>query len=417
MVESMTGANEAKNTHKIFLTAFLVRLAMLVIIVLVGGNMVKGFVDATIYYDDYRYELGAKRYAEHAEQLLDVDAFTRAFDSVGDKTGHFLENPIDHTPLWYWIVCFLMYLTKTFLSVRLLNILLASLAVVYVYKFAYDLYGEKVARLSAGLLTFLPYPVLFSCFAYKDQLVMLITFYLLYQSYHFGLNRAIPRVSVLGVILGVITLMLIRGGLSSILFVICLLIAFQDVFKNLFREKPGKLKLAIMIIVVVVVVAILIRSSGTIIYKLKYYLHQYENTASGASISALTMTSLTQVYKLPFAYIFSMVMPIGLNTAWTSWYALVAHLNVLMTPVAVGAGLFFFKRKQNWFTYLLCLGYYMISIVTSLNIFRHYYSLIPLSLMFFSAYYTEADKKKKIILFVLAGLFSLLLVGYYIFKG
>ena len=413
----MIFAKEGENTKRIFLAAFLVRLAMLIIILLVGGEMAKGFIDSTIYYDDYRYELGAKRYAERAESIIDVDVFTDVFDALDDRTGHYLENPIDHSPLWYWIVCVLLYITKTYLSVRLLNILLAAMAVIYVYKLARDLLGEKAARLAALLLMFLPYPVIFSCFGYKEQLVMLTTFYLLYQAYHFRLTRSISRVSVLGVILAVITLTLIRGGLSSILYVLCLAIALQDVVRNFFKEKPGKLKLTIMIIAVLLVIALLIRTSGTIIYKLNFYLKHNEETVVGSNISIFTISSITQIYKLPFSYIFSMVMPIGLNVGWSSWYGVVAHLNVLMTPIAVGAGLYFFKKKKNWFTYLVCLGYYLISIMTSLNIFRHYYSLIPLSLMFFSAYIADASKKKKIIVFSLAAVYSALLIGYYIFKG
>ena len=163
----------------IIITAFFVRLLMLFVVFYFQDYMEDGFIGSSTYYDDYRYELGAENYAVNAKSLIDVSAFVQVYAEVGDWVGYKLATPFDSTPLWYWVACIVIYIFKTKWVLRILNVVISSVAILYVYRFANMVYGEITAFKVCRLLAFLPYPVIFSCFSYKDQLVMLIFFYLL----------------------------------------------------------------------------------------------------------------------------------------------------------------------------------------------------------------------------------------------
>lgn len=398
------------NYRTVFARAFLVRFATLVIILLIGGGMARGFIGENTYYDDYRYELGGKYYAEHADSLIDVRTFTEAYASVGDWIGYkFADTPLESSPLWYWLVCILMYLTKTFVTVRLFNVLVASLAIVNVCKFATEAYGYEIAKKATKILTFLPYPVIFSCFAYKDQLIMLLTFYLLWAAVRYRNAHELPFKRLVAIILSAVALLFVRGGLSAILIMICLIIAFEKAIRGRLNAKT-LLLLSLAVVAGIVVVGM---SYQMVIYKLNYYLNRHAETLTGTSISFITINSISEIYKLPFTYIFSIIMPIGLNSGWGTWYGIVAHLNILMTPIAVGSSLYMLCRKKETLIYWGCTAYYLASIVASINIFRHYYSLIPFSLIAFSAY--SVEKKNSMLLVYGLGIgFALLLMLYYL---
>ncbi len=107
-------------------------------------------------------------------------------------------------------------------------------------------------------------------------------------------------------------------------------------------------------------------------------------------------------------------MPVQLFGNIKSWYSIVANCSVIMTPIAVGATLYAVKRnKIDKVIYWGCMALYLASIVTSINIFRHYYSLMPLSLIFFSDYWDKSDATWKGLVIILALLFSMLLIIFY----
>ena len=384
---------------------------MLVVILLIFGGMEKAFIAETTYYDDYRYELGGAVYASSAQTIIDVDAFVKAYASVGDWVGyHFLENPLDASPLWYWIVCILMYITKSYVSVRIFNIIVSSIAVVYVYKFSELVYDERTAKRASNLAAFLPYPVVFSCFGYKDCLIMLITFYLLYCAVKYRNTHILKPKEIVKIVVGLVCLLFTRGGLSALLMLICIIIAFEDVIKGRLNAKT----LIIGAAIVVVGAAVFLRSYSTLIYKLQYYLNRHVETLGGTAISFITINKVTDLYKLPFTYIFSIIMPIRLFGKIDSWYAVIANINLLMTPVAVGATAYIFTKKKDNLVYWSCMAYYVISIITSINIFRHYYSIIPFTYIAYANYLKGNNSRRRIIVSVGAVVFSTLLIIYYI---
>lgn len=397
---------------QIFCRALIVRVIMLVIIFIFSGYMADGFIGSDTYYDDYRYEAGGEYYSENAKSIIDIGAFVSAYASVGDWVGyHFLESPIDASPLWYWIVCIIMYITKSKWAVRMVNVIFSSLAILYVYRFTKIIYGESIAERTCKLLTFLPYPLIFSCFSYKDQLIMLCTFFLLWVATRYRYYEIMNVKTVLGIATASIILLFTRGGLTAILLVLCVLIMFV---KN-FSLKISKRKLIIGALFIIVALVIFGQSFNTIIFKVEYYFARHENTLGGTSISFLTVNGLTEIYKLPLTYIFSVLMPIGMFGEINSWYSIVANANVIMTFIAVGATLYIFRKKEDKIVFWGCLFFYLISIITSINIFRHYYSLIPFNLVAFSAAWEDRSNSHSMKLLILIGglLLSLLLILYY----
>ena len=68
------------------------------------------------------------------------------------------------------------------------------------------------------------------------------------------------------------------------------------------------------------------------------------------------------------------------------------------------------KESNIYFALLI---YYLIAISTSLNIFRHYYSLIPISIIGYSDFITISSEHEKVVSFVLGVLFAIALIAFY----
>lgn len=195
------------NAFKYIVIALIARLFMLTIVFLLSDYFSQGFIGSENYYDDFRYEAGGLYYMQNATSIIDIQSFADAYASVNDWVGYKLSTPFTSTPLWYWVVCIVMYIFKTKWAVRILNIFLSAFAVGYVYRFSELVYGEKTAEKASLLLALLPYPVIFSCFAYKDQLVMLLTFCLLYTAAYYKYYSYISFTEILKTLFVILCLM------------------------------------------------------------------------------------------------------------------------------------------------------------------------------------------------------------------
>lgn len=402
---------------KVFLINIIIRIIVLIIVIMLSSYMEKGFIASHRDVDDWRYEAGGEYYSQNANSLFDVETFIEAFGRLKDSTGYGMKLSnlfTKSTPFWYWTVCIVMYITKTYWAVRVLNILIAGFSSIYIYRFSKKIYGEKVGRLSAMLFSILPYPVIFSCFSYKDHLVLLCTFYLLYISTKCRYNTKINISEKFIFVLLTIILMLTRSGLSIILLGLCICIAFlkKIKFKSFFSLKGLFLLLLIL--------GSLFFFREPIIHKFNHYLSWNMNTQeAGNTISIVTITKIRELYKLPFTYIFSIIVPIAIGDIHNSWFSFVANTNIIMLPIAIGSLMFiFFKRKKDMLLFLMLIGYYSISIVMSTGIFRHYYSVLPIAYIFFSSFITKAKKSDYLFLILISIIGIFLILLYYIFiKG
>lgn len=392
------------------LLALLTRLLMLLIIVLLAGKMPAfGFIGNTPDYDDYRYEQGAVMYAEDADSLIDIDAFTRIYDSMGDWTGHHLSRPLTEGFLWYWIVCILVYLTKWRWWIRILNITLSVFITKYIYKLSEILFTKKAAKTASLVYAVFPYTVIFSCFSYKDTLVEFCIFYIaLYfaeakheKSYNdtdiFRLinEKAHSKKDKFCMLLVCAIFILVRSGVSEIFIALCLFYYYFEAGQRM----PVKRLIAICGLLVVGIVFTFL-TSNLILYKFNAYIGS--TTTQGLGGGALVkITGLRDIWKLLFTFSFSILQPIGFSGGIVSWLSIVSRLNVLMCPVAIASLLeiIFRKRKDKKLSFVLLL-FYLICSASSVLVFRQLYSIWPIPLMYACSYMTSSSIEKKAIVAV-----------------
>ena len=399
----------ANYEKKIFFITVFIRLLFLILMIFLSTYMEKGFIASHRDVDDWRYEKGGYYYSQHATSLIDSKTFTEAYGRMNDNTGYNLDRPFYSTPLWYWIVCVVMYITKTHWAVRILNIVIAGLSSIIIYKFTRWNYGEKVAKLTSKLFALLPYPVLFSLFSYKDHLILLFTFYLLNVSLSFKYTRKVTIKTFLISVVVILGIMLTRSGLSVILLGICFLIVFV---KDIRLKDMFNIRMFFFLIIVLIMIFIFY---DDIIYKFNAYSSiKLDTKEADNTISLVLITDIRSLYKLPLTYVFSIITPIGMGKFNNSWFSVVSNINFIMVPIAVGSLFYIFtKKKRDKIVFYSLLGYYLLSIIMSTGIFRHYYSLLPIVFITFSDYIYRANKREKLIWIISSFLGEILIFYYY----
>ena len=394
----------------LFLSLFL-RCMILAIVLLASPYLSDGFLGSSIDQDDYRYELGAELYRDSATKVIDKKAFADAYRSLGDYTGD-VGGIISATSLWYWICCILTYVTRTTVSIRLLNILFSIGAVYILYKILVLYYDEKIALLGASLLAFCPYPSFFACFAYKDIMFMFLSLLLLYFSCLYRFKIHISGIIIFSIPLLCFCLMSTRGGMSAIWIILC--IGNACCTKSFFVDKKNRvLHYAIIVIAFAICCFVILSSFDTILYKLSYYI--LDRSEESGIIQYFSINSFTDIYKLPFALIFAFLQPLFLGNSITTWIDVVGIINYLFIFVVVGAvfDLFLIHKREDKVLIFLLLAYYCMSITASLGIVRHYSGLIFIPIILFSHFYHSSsceDKK----LWIICSLVLFLLLTFYI---
>lgn len=391
--------------------AVILRLIMLVIIMF-SGQWESSFIGEGLS-DDWKYEVGAEYFAQNANGLFDRDTFTTAYMVTdNDSVGYNLERPFSIATFWYLIVCFITYFTKTKYCIRLFNIFLTAVSMIYIYKFSSLVYGERTAERTLILYAFLPYPVIMNCFGYKEELAMFCTFFILYKSAYYRYTNNINAKEIVKLILVAVLFAGIRSGVSIAFFAVCSVIMFV---KDLNKIKKNKIKLIIISFAMVCIMAFLfIRLWDVILMKLNHYMGQNANRGENSSIDILMINNIYDIWKFPLSYMYSILMPFGLFIKINSWSTLVSNLNVCMIPIAIGATIYIFTRKKpDKVIYWGCFMYYAIYILTSLNVFRQLSALFPLSLIAFSDFSVKASKNEKSICVILSLLMFIATVLFY----
>lgn len=396
--------------EKTCIYAFCIRLLALIIVLALAKTVSVGFYGSdNIGLDDCRYLAGAEEYMKNASSIIDVNCFTESFLRFNDRTGYTL-NETWSTPMWYWIVCVIAYITKTTFTIRLFNVILGTASVYYVYSFVNLLYGEREALLSARLLAFLPYPVLFSCFAYKDSFLLFCSFFILSEAIKYQKHEKISVLRLIIIAILALAMLKTRSGLSAMFLVVAFLIAFKK-----YVTKLNARNVIIAIILLAIAGFVLYRSSSTILYKLNYYFERNIRTVSGP-VRHIMITKLTDIYKLPFCYVLSVVEPIGLPDTITCWSDIVELCFPIMVPISIGSFLYMFTRKKEAsYTFWLCMCVYLATIVASLTNIRHYYSMLPITYAAFAKYVTSLHGKKKVLFMLTSGGAIIVLYALYMY--
>lgn len=362
----------------ICLYAFILRVCMLIVIMISGKSISLGLLGSEYEQDDMRYTAIAKMYSTTATSIFDANALENALDEAEYK-GVGIHDPMNlfQVELWYWIVSVVMYILKSEFLLKIFNILLAVFTIKCIYDIALVLFNKKAAEIASLIYAVLPYPVIFSCFLYKDQFYTLITLLLFRKAMQCTDKIKIYDCLILGLLLFVSAIT--RTGLVIILVVSVFYIISKQ---GSFKIKKSTLLLVAALFVIVMTVAV-VSSWDIFVKKALDYVVETEN--SGGHIGLLEIKSFSELYRYPFAYFFSLLQPLSLSFNIENWMDIAGILNIVTIPIAVGNMfyLFSFKIKKTYF-YWIGHIFYFITILTSLGIIRHQYYLQPFMMLFYA---------------------------------
>ena len=395
--------------NRILIISVVLKLTILALLTLINGGDIGGFHTNTVLSDDVRYITGALYYAQNAKSIIDVEVFTNAFAQIGDYTGYSSDFS-----LWYWFVCIVVYLFQSVFALRIINILFSALTAYYLYKLGSILFNEKAAKYAAIMYAFNPLFLVFPLYLYKDQLIALLIVQMFYCLYaYFKSNK---KQYLLAIIAALVIFSTLRTGFVFILAAVVLALFFR-------REKGlrGSSSLFnyisaffMFIISAYVMYFFYIYSFDVIQSKLLAYIVERE-VSSSDTISMFQISSFSDFYKVPFAFIFALLQPINLTSQVSSVSSFIGTINIFGIFLATGNVLAFFDKKIRslnftWIVHIL----FLTTLITSLGIYRHYYFMLPFYVLILSGYIAKRNNFRKTL--ICSAPLALLIGGYYLTK-
>lgn len=371
---------------------FLLRMVMLIVIV----YMLDGIWDMYYLEDDKMYEEVAKKYLENSRGLIDGDLLfelTRGWSA----------------PFWVYVLCISGKLMGTMYASRFINVILSTLCIVATYNLTYEISGnQKVSLTAARLFAFLPFPILISCFPFKDLFIMYGVMYTFRLFVRVQNDRKLSIGQVILCVILLICMFYTRGAVTELM--LFFLLAYYIL--KLYRKKSYLAILALVAITAAVVVVFRNQLFAAFDNKIEEYSNYGAEDASG--LNAIRVTSLLDIYKLPLAYAFSMLQPVRLelftiSSSTRPWFTVITYANLTMFPVAMGAWLYMFVKKHNLFFWLSSFIMFAAVIMLSLGVSRHYLFLLPVHMINYSLYLDDTQKNfKNRRTLVILGTFALL---------
>ena len=367
---------------------------MLFIVLLFSDNLSVGLLGSDEYIqDDVRYATTAKLYAESAQKLIDYSALESALDTVETYGTH--GNGIE---LWYWIVSVLMLLLGSEVYIRVINILFAIVTIKCIYDICILLYNKKIARFAALLYAVLPYPIIFSCFLYKDQFYTMLTFLLFRKAFLCAGN--VRAWDVILMSFGLVLSQLTRSGVSVIVLAAMLVIIYKQ--GEYVISKFALISFIFAFIGIIGGVALL--SWESIVRKIYAYILA-ESEAGSSTIGLVEIKTPLQIYRYPFAFLFALIQPLNITAILKTWMNFAGLVNIVAIPIALGNFFYLLNYKINKdYFYWIAQVFYFITILASLGIVRHQYFLQPFMMMAFSCYYYKIKNRTYLKLFSLAAI-------------
>ncbi|MCI8288045.1 MAG: hypothetical protein HFH89_10385 [Lachnospiraceae bacterium] len=374
------------------LIALFARLAMLIIIAVLAEQIpAYGFIGNTPDYDDFRYEQGAVLYAEQAGNIIDVGAFTRIYDSMGDWTGHHLANPLTEGFLWYWIVCAMTYITGWRWWIRIFNIVLSVFITKYIYELSEILFTEKTAKRASLFYAVFPYTVIFSCFSYKDTLVSFCIFFIAVFFAKAKHKEKLNEKQKIMLIIVCLIFVFVRSGVSEIWIALCMVYYYFEI-----RDRMPFKRLIVIMVLLTAGIIMTFLTADLILYKFNAYIGgaSTEGLSGGALVK---ITGIRDIWKLPFTFVFSILQPIGFRGGISSWASIVSSCDILMCPIAISAIMeVVFHRRKDKYLSIVMLTFYLICSISSVLVFRQLYSVWPIPVMYGINYLTNRRLDKKV---------------------
>ena len=373
--------------------AFAIRILVLIILNFFFDGEIGGFNGDTYLKDDVRYAKGALYYSQNADNLIDYEVFTYSFEQFGDYTGY-----AESLSFWYWFVCIVTYLFKYTFVLRIINILFAVLTAYYTYKLGSIIFNKKVGKYALIFYCFNPYFIFFSLFVYKDQFIALIMVQLFYYLYSYFISN--KNKYLFYVLINLALFSFLRSGFSILLMASVLVLFFirEKEYSNSFNLKNFFYLFSISIISVYLATSYFIDNIDIIQRKFIAYIVERQNSESD-TIAMFQISSLSDFYKLPFSFIFALLQPINLTSKILSVSGFVGVINLFGIFLASGNILAFLDKKIRGLNFTKIINtLFIITLMTSLGISRHYYFMLPFYVIFLSAYIIKEINFRKTLL-------------------
>lgn len=363
--------------------AFLIRIFVLLVIFLFKSSLGEYFMPNDVLHDDVKYIEGAVAYEESANSLFDIMAFASAMAQVGQYTELNSENG------WFALCAGFLYLFHSQWLLRLLNIIFAVISVFLLYKLTRQIFNERVALLSAKLLTFLPYPVLFCCFPFKDQFVMMCLLFCLISIVEFLKKGQFSKMGLFCFFTVMVIIHFTRKGLDVLILIILIV---NYLFGSSFISRNKKALFILLLSIFLVCYGGMMMDDVS--HKILTYMAGRDLSGSRL-FSVISINQIWDIWKFPISYAFVILLPLDFNQPFSSWYGILSHINIVMIPIAISSFIMLFKIKKNKILCVSLLIPYLAVIVMSTMIFRHYFCLLPIAIMLFSQYWDTMSHKNK----------------------
>jgi hypothetical protein len=394
---------------KVLVLSTAIKILILITLFLLNNGDYGGYNNNSIVSDDVRYVSGALYYSQNAKSVIDTEAFTHAFERLGDRAGY-----SKSFSLWYWLVCIVVYLFKSVFVLSVINVIFSALTAYYIYQLALILFNKRTAKYALIIYSFNPYFLIFSLFLYKDQLIALLIVQLFYFLYSFFTSNKSKY--LLYALITLVLFSFLRDGFVFILAASVLALFFikEKEYSKMLNLKNIFYFLAICVISIYYISFFFIDIFDSIQYRLYVYVVERE-TSGGGAIEMFQISALSDFYKLPFAFIFALLQPINLTSQILSTSGFVGSINLFGIFLATGNILAFFDkeiRRLN-FTWVIH-ALFIVTLITSLGISRHYYFMLPFYVIFLSAFIVKKNNFTTTLFFSL--LLAFLISVYHLTK-
>ena len=370
---------------KIMWGGFFLRLLLLVFMLTIATDWTEPYFIS----DDINYERIAKIYMNNAGHIIDVTAFDRV-------AAGFLQS------FWPWVMCISAYIFKNIYAGRFINIILSALCIGKTYDLTYNISGnEKTAKLAAKLFAFLPVTVITCCFPIKDIFLTYAVLYVFNTFVEFQNGKKITISHIVICALLLTGIYFTRGAVTELMLLFFAIFFIQRFIKN--RNYFA------FVLGIIVCAALIFVFKDKVLEAFDTKLDDYSKySLMEGGTSAIRMSSVTQLYKMPFAYFFATLQPIKLNLSFDEnsswWLNIISYLNISIYPVAIGNFIYIFCKKRNFFFWISSLVMYCAIIYLVLGVFRHYLFLIPVEMINYALYREQYEKSELIIAVASVGL-------------
>ena len=382
-----------RKLNMIIRNGFLIRLASLLLILTAGSV---GF-EPYFIIDDISYETLASNYIQIASSPIDLNAF-RAIGASAYLTT-----------FWSWVTCISAYLLRSQFAGRLVNVILSTISIKFIFNLTLNISrNNNTALVAAKYFAYLPLPILTSCFNIKDIFLTFSVLYIFNILVKFQKSIKISGIEILVSLILSGAIYFTRGAVvESISLFLVVLIAAR------YYKKKHFLKLIFWALIGTIIIYIFINQiRGSFIQKIDDYSGY---ALMDTTLSTIQMSSISQIYKLPFSYFFASLQPLKLNYFSFGnskpWLIIISYLNISIYHLAIGNFLYIFSKKKNLLFWSMTFAIYSAIISLSLGIFRHYLFLFPIIILNYCLFMeTHKIQKRQLIFMGSSGLFLLLLL-------